>query len=340
MNEILKKFSEEAKAKLVAALSTTEVADFIAKTKAADESGRFRVVISTADLDRQGEIVDQNGWDLNNYLQNPVVLWGHDYYALPIGVCDKISIEDIGNGRQGLVAEGKFAPADANPFAQQVRKLYDAGIVRTTSVGFIVGEMQGNTVTKAELLEFSFVPVPANPYALSLSQAKELDLDMEMLSIKGLKFEEKAEPPQEGDACTLDGGEEGTMQSDGNGALVCMPKPKAAEEPEAAEPEEEEKTATPLSEKTKTAISEAIDAAKASIAALEELLTAGYLQGDEGEDELDGVPPKQRSTPTGSAIAGFEDWRFTREVLQAIATSASGALERFNKTAREHAQRN
>ena len=334
MNETLKKFSEEAKATLVAALSTTEMAAFVAKTKASDDSGRFRVVISTADLDRQGEIVDQNGWDLNNYQQNPVVLWGHDYYALPIGVCDKIGMEDIGNGRRGLVAEGKFAPMDANPFAQQVRKLYDAGIVRTTSVGFIVGEMQGNTVTKAELLEFSFVPVPANPYALSLSQVKELGLDTAMLAMKGLKIEEKAEPPKEGDTCTLDGGEEGVMQSDGNGALVCMPKPKSAEQ--TTEETEEKDVASPtLSAKAQAGINQAIDALKACTAVLEKL----KLQGGEGEEQLDEAAPEQRSTPTGSATAGFDDWRFTREVLQAIATSASGALERFNKTARVQAQR-
>ncbi len=338
MNEILKKFSEEAKAKLIGALSTVAVADFVAKTKAAEDSGRFRVVISTADLDRQGEIVDQNGWDLKNYQQNPIVLWAHDYYSLPIGVCDKIGIEDVGSGRQGLVAEGKFAPMDANPFAQQVRKLYEAGIVRTTSVGFIAGEMQGNTVTKAELLEFSFVPVPANPYALSLAQVKELGLDTAMLAMKGLNIEEKADPPQEGDPCSLEGGAEGVMQPDGNGALVCMPKPKAAEP--SPEEEKEAKAGRTLSEKTKTAINQAIDASKACTAALEELLTAAQLQGSEGEEKPgDEASPKQRSTPTGSATAGFDDWRFTREVLQAIATSASGALERFNKTARVQAQR-
>ncbi len=62
-----------------------------------------------------------------------------------------------------LVAEGKFAPAEANPFAQQVRALYDAGIVRATSVGYIPAgaRMDGMSDKGNELLEFSFVPVPA-----------------------------------------------------------------------------------------------------------------------------------------------------------------------------------
>ncbi len=53
-----------------------------------------------------------------------------------------------------LIAKGKFAP---HQFAQDIRKSYDAGIIRATSVGFIEKEREGNFITKAELIEFSFV---------------------------------------------------------------------------------------------------------------------------------------------------------------------------------------
>lgn len=248
MNEIARKLTEEVKLKMAAIAAETGYKSLVEATKAATETGSFEVVISTADFDRQGESVSQAGWDLANYKENPVVLWGHDYYSLPIGICDSISVE---GGR--LIAKGRFAPAEANPFAQQVRKLYDLKIVRATSVGFIALEQNGSVITKAELLEFSFVPVPANPYALSLGQVAKAGLDLAMLATKGLKLETKAE----GDACTMDDGEEGTydaegickpkgkamgddcemddggagtMQDDGNGGMVC--KPKAAPEPE------------------------------------------------------------------------------------------------------------
>src|ERR1051325_2146147 len=55
--------------------------------KAKDETGSFDVISSTEDVERAGEIVRQDGWDLANYKNNPIVLWGHDYYSLPIGVC-------------------------------------------------------------------------------------------------------------------------------------------------------------------------------------------------------------------------------------------------------------
>ena len=186
----MKKFSEEISEKLMQILGSETMQQTIASIRAAsaEDTGSFEVIISTADMDRQGEVIDQAGWDLEFYKANPVVLWGHDYYAPPIGVCDEIGVQD---GK--LVAKGRFAPADANPFAQQVRKLYDAGMVRTTSVGFIAKEVEGSTITKAELLEFSFVPVPANPHAVSLRQLKELGIDREVLAFKGLNLEIKSE---------------------------------------------------------------------------------------------------------------------------------------------------
>ncbi len=192
MNETLKQFTEDLKKELVAAISTDEIKAFVAKTMEAQDAGTFEVIISTNDVDRSGDVVDQAGWDLANYKNNPVVLYGHDYYSLPIGVCD--SIEVVGNN---LVAKGRFAPADANPFAQQVRKLYDLKILRTTSVGFIVKETEGNKITKAELLEFSFVPVPANPYALSMRQVSEMAIDTAMLCAKGIDLKVKEEAPEE-----------------------------------------------------------------------------------------------------------------------------------------------
>lgn len=219
MNETFKKLTAEIKAKI----TEQGMKDAIAAIKEAQDTGNFEVVISTADFDRQGESIDVSGWDLEFYRLNPVVLWAHDYYSLPIGITDEVEVKD---GK--LIARGRFAPGEANPFAQQVRKLYDLKIVRATSVGFITKEAEGNVIKKAELLEFSFVPVPANPYALSLSQVQKLGIDLPMLATKGLKLETKAE----GDPCTLDDGTEGELKPDADGNLVCMPKQTTKPEPE------------------------------------------------------------------------------------------------------------
>lgn len=357
-NEILEKVS--------LAFTSKEFKDAIEKTKAATDSGTFEVIISTADEDRQGEVIDQSGWDFANYKNNPVVLWGHNYSGLPIGVTDDIFTNDKGQ----TIAKGRFAPEEANPFAQQVRRLYDAKIVKTTSVGFIAREMEGNVITKAELLEFSFVPVPANPMALSL--AKELNLNTSELITKGLFV--KAEP-QEGDPCTTDDGKEGIMLPDSSGALVCTIKEEVkaeapaevkAEEPElvqkigaelsaiqsetdasiiahskeiislitaeSGDESDTEKTARVRQLMSRTKIKIAINGMKATIAALEEL-----LEGAEGKEHLDGDALKKRSNAAGSeVIEALKSFNANRQVLRMINNITSEALRKINdNTARD-----
>lgn len=183
MNEIFKKLTEEIKLQLNTNLQTKEAQEVITETKAKSDSGNFKFIASTPAVDRQGESIDQTGWELENYLKNSVLLWAHDYSQPPIGVVDKIGLE---NGN--LVIEGRFAPTE---FAQQIRKLYDLQMVNTVSVGFIPKEMNGNVITKSELLEVSVVPVPANPQALSLRQIKEAGVELEMLKTKGFEIEFK-----------------------------------------------------------------------------------------------------------------------------------------------------
>lgn len=296
-----KKLSEEIKSAMVEHLQSKEVQDFIEKTKAATDSGSFEVIVSTADIDRQGESIDQAGWNFGLYKQNPIVLWAHDYSMLPIGVTE--SIETI-DGK--TVAKGKFAPEEANPFAQQVRRLYDLKIVRATSVGFIAKQMEGNKITEAELLEFSFVPVPANPYALSLMKTNNLDVQEFMT--KGLlaKEEEQPEKPEE-------------------------QKPEE-EKPETEKPEEEKEKRI-LSKENRSLISIAIEQLKTISVALSELLDAAEPQGAEGEERSeDGSALKQRSKDAGSDLGkSLDDWLFFRSVLRSVNNATSDALKIFNE---------
>lgn len=178
----------------VKALAQKAVSDafqnVISKTKSASEkeAGYFKVVISTDDVDRAGESIMITGWDLEHYKKNPIVLWGHSHNELPIGVATNIYQE--GNK---LVAEGKFALHER---AQEVREMYEMGIVKATSVGFIPKKFadDGDTIIEAELLEFSFVSVPMNPHALSVLSSSELSIDK--LVAKGF-FEMKKENENE-----------------------------------------------------------------------------------------------------------------------------------------------
>lgn len=328
MENALKKLSAEFRANLEVILASKAVKDLVTATKAAEDSGTFEVVISTADDDRSGESVTQAGIDLTLYKMNPIVLWGHDYYALPIGVCDSIEVVE---GK--LVAKGRFAPADANPFAQQVRKLYDAKIVRATSIGFIVKEMEGNIISKSELLEFSFVPVPANPYALSLSHAKTLGLDIAMLAMKGLtsimEKEAAEETPAETPAETETPAEETPAETVEEKALKAMTGEELAQAVGAE----------------LASMQSVIDSALSDSAAKIMALIAGEEaseeseESDEGEKAAnDGVIPEDEAveSATGDTAKAQKEFEQTRLILRALATATTNALEGFNKKARAH----
>src|SRR5277367_75797 len=199
------KLTEEVAADIRARVKALDFGAIEKIKKAKDDNGTFDVIISTEDLDRAGEIVRQNGWEMANYKNNPIVLWGHDYYSLPIGVCLETYKTEV-HGVPATGAKGVFYPSEINPLAQQVRRMYEFGVKNnigvgcTTSVGFIPKEFDEDNqriITRAELLEFSFVPVPANQgvgpaqgRAFTFEEARTLGLYMSGLRAKGVPFME------------------------------------------------------------------------------------------------------------------------------------------------------
>lgn len=136
-----------------------------------------RFVMSTEREDRAGDTISADGWNLENYLRNPVVLWCHEQGEPPIGKCVQIGVE-----ANRLVGDVEFASADVNPFADTVFKLVEAGFVSAGSVGFKplrweINDKGGLDFKEQELLEFSIVGVPCNPQALRKMQSAGLSLD-------------------------------------------------------------------------------------------------------------------------------------------------------------------
>lgn len=139
-----------------------------------DTDRRVRFCISTNDVDRDNDTIDQSGWDLSNYMRSPVVLWAHSHHDLPIAKCVMLGVE---NGK--LMATAEFA---THAFAETVYQLVKGGFLSATSVGFrtleYVRNEQRNGIDfkRMELLEFSVVPVPANQHALIAAAADGADL--------------------------------------------------------------------------------------------------------------------------------------------------------------------
>ena len=131
---------------------------------------QYEFTASTADIDRDGDVIDVEGWDLKNFKKNPIIMYAHDYRTLPIGKATHIGVKD---GKLKNTVE--FPPEGTYEFADIVERLVGTGYLKTESVGFIPrkwedGDGEKNsprkTYTKQELLEISIVPVPSNPNAL------------------------------------------------------------------------------------------------------------------------------------------------------------------------------
>src|ERR1019366_10467682 len=105
MNDNLKQLSDNEIKELKARIESIDFTSFIEKTKAAGDDRTFEVVMSTSDEDRQGDALDQSGWDFKYFDMNPVLLWAHNYQGFPIGIITDIKIEG-----DKAVATGKFAP--------------------------------------------------------------------------------------------------------------------------------------------------------------------------------------------------------------------------------------
>ena len=80
---------------------TQEIAEHLTKTligvKAAGEGGTFEVIASTQDIDRHGEMIKQDGWKLENYMKNPVILTDHLYRVE--NICGKATGVKIENDK-------------------------------------------------------------------------------------------------------------------------------------------------------------------------------------------------------------------------------------------------
>lgn len=112
----------------------------------------------------------RRGIDFTAYEKNPVVLWVHDQTGrtdaggLPIGTTRKLAETPTGEIRAW------FEFLDGDPFVDRIKNAWDKGFLRAASVAWRALESEptarGWRDTRSELLEWSLVPVPADPDAV------------------------------------------------------------------------------------------------------------------------------------------------------------------------------
>ena len=166
-----------------------------------------QMVIAARERSRNGDELNLRGVSFKSYRKNPVVLWAHDSYrGIPIAKTVKIGHDDQGR----IVADFEFNSDDE--FAARVENAWNGGFIRAASIRFMptkVVEMmdeQGRVdrlrIEESDLLEWSLVPIPADPDAVKAG-ARALNLPEEIF--RGLEPEPEPEPdPEEAEPVTED----------------------------------------------------------------------------------------------------------------------------------------
>ena len=161
-----------------------------------EENYRITHTVNTKALDRYNTVVLPRGAEVAHFLSNAVVLWHHNternVVGIPIGKCVDLSIRE-----DEIVCTTEFNRKD--PLAVRVFEAYRDGFMNAWSIGFIPkafteitpdnmeeinktynlnlkitqAEFAANAwwgywvIHKWDMLEYSAVPVPGNPEALS-----------------------------------------------------------------------------------------------------------------------------------------------------------------------------
>lgn len=136
-------------------------------------------IANATTVDRIGDLIPKEAWNLANYLKNPVMLWEH-CGKNPIGKVLKIEPRD-----DGLYFEAEIGSKveEITEKQEEVISLLRQGILKSFSVGFIprASERKDDIflIKDAELLEISLVSVPMNQDSLltSIKSIENMDND-------------------------------------------------------------------------------------------------------------------------------------------------------------------
>lgn len=144
------------------------------------DNGRLQFSISSDSEDRAGDVIEQDGWKFDNYENNPIVLFDHEYGEVAGSPPSQGKTLAIGTRKNDLRATVEFHRQ--TKFNEELYQMYRGGYMRAASVGFWPLEqpeeretergLKGFRFTKQELLEWSLVAVPMNADAYSLAAKK------------------------------------------------------------------------------------------------------------------------------------------------------------------------
>lgn len=176
-------------------------------------------VITTDAVDAYKEVIIPKGIDLKRYRKNPVVLWNHNIdpamAKIPIG---KNLWIKAGATNRTLIARTQFTDDETG---HRFLALYEEEVLRAWSIGAnehrekcgppVAKELRERPewakatriIRACELVEYSAVPVGANPEALTTAVARGLWLPDSVKELAPPEDDDQAEPDDEPSAPEL-----------------------------------------------------------------------------------------------------------------------------------------
>lgn len=153
------------------------------KIQEAKDAGRvIRFVASSDAVDRDGEVILQDGWDFTDFVKNPALIYMHDYWTLPIGKNVAIGVVD-----DRLMIDSEFDPPEIDELADKIFQKIQYGTLRAGSVGFIPIETADpkkdakifqkysgakRIFKRQQLLEWTICPIGANQDAVTATMKR------------------------------------------------------------------------------------------------------------------------------------------------------------------------
>lgn len=124
--------------------------------------GKLVIIASDETLDRHGEVLKLDSWDLTEFNKAPRLLVDHDHRVESI--VGKAENTQVDRSIGALTFEPVFH--EITQLSKEVKEMVEQGFLDTVSVGFIPhGPDKDGGIGRNELIEISFVTVGANPNA-------------------------------------------------------------------------------------------------------------------------------------------------------------------------------
>lgn len=173
MIKLAQKLIEEKKSKALEMVGKKILVEINNKAISIDSDKKTATfVMSTENIDRHGDRVDQASWNLKYFKLSPMFFFQHRSDEFPLGKWINVGFENdpINPGKQMLVGTAEFRTEFED--ASRAFRHVEAGDISSVSVGFIPHRVEYDEETDCfvlydcELLECSLVGVGSNRQAL------------------------------------------------------------------------------------------------------------------------------------------------------------------------------